>query len=175
VGFQRHGVVPDLVTMGKPMGNGHPVAAVAARPEVFARFAKRRHYFNTYGGNSVSCAAALAVLRVIREENLLENARRTGEHLKRACRRSLSEIRRSAKYAAPDCSWASSFAPIRRAGSPASAEAKRVVNGMCRRGVLVGSTGRHGDVLKIRSPLTFETQHADLLLEALEQTLKEKD
>src|SRR5207244_243619 len=78
-GFQRHGVVPDLVTMGKPMGNGHPVAAIAARPEIFARFAKDRHYFNTYGGNSVSCAAALAVLHVIRTENLLENARRTGE------------------------------------------------------------------------------------------------
>src|SRR5258705_5301007 len=76
-GFQRHGVVPDLVTMGKPMGNGHPVAAVAARPEVFARFAKRRHYFNTYGGNSVSRPAALAVQRVIPEWNSAAKARRT--------------------------------------------------------------------------------------------------
>src|SRR5215831_16990767 len=82
-GFQRHGIVPDLVTMGKPMGNGHPVAAVAGRAAVFAEFAKGRHYFNTYGGNSVSCATALAVLQVIRSENLLENARRSGEYLRR--------------------------------------------------------------------------------------------
>ena len=174
-GFQRHGVVPDLVTMGKPMGNGHPVAAVAARPEVFARFAKRRHYFNTYGGNSVSCAAALAVLRVIREENLLENARRTGEHLKRGLQAlaernpAIGEVRGAGLFLGVE------LRPNPASGLAGSAETKRVVNGMCRRGVLVGSTGRHGDVLKIRSPLTFETQHADLLLEALEQTLKEKD
>ena len=174
-GFQRHGVVPDLVTMGKPMGNGHPVAAVAARPEVFARFAKRRHYFNTYGGNSVSCAAALAVLRVIREENLLENARRTGEHLKRGLQAlaernpAIGEVRGAGLFLGVE------LRPNPASGLAGSAETKRVVNGMCRRGVLVGSTGRHGDVLKIRSPLTFETQHADLLLEAFEQTLKEKD
>jgi 4-aminobutyrate aminotransferase-like enzyme len=174
-GFQRHGVVPDLVTMGKPMGNGHPVAAVAARPEVFARFAKRRHYFNTYGGNSVSCAAALAVLRVIREENLLENARRTGEHLKRGLQAlaernpAIGEVRGAGLFLGVE------LRPNPASGFAGSAETKRVVNGMCRRGVLVGSTGRHGDVLKIRSPLTFETQHADLLLEALEQTLKDKD
>src|SRR5262249_59636963 len=82
-GLQRHGIVPDLVTMGKPMGNGHPVAAVAGRASVFAEFAKGRHYFNTYGGNSVSCATALAVLQVIRSENLLENARRSGEDFRR--------------------------------------------------------------------------------------------
>jgi 4-aminobutyrate aminotransferase-like enzyme len=170
--FQRHGVVPDLVTMGKPMGNGHPVAAVAARPDVFARFAKRRHYFNTYGGNSVSCAAALAVLHVIRSENLLENARRTGEYLKRGLHAlaarspAIGEIR-----------GAGLFLGVELRANPAtglsgSAETRRVVNGLCRRGVLVGSTGRHGDVLKIRAPLTLETQHADLLLEALEQTLR---
>jgi len=75
-GFQRHGVVPDLVTMGKPWATDTRSPPSRRGPRVFARFAKRRHYFNTYGGNSVSCAAALAVLRVIREENLLENARR---------------------------------------------------------------------------------------------------
>ena len=174
-GFQRHGIVPDLVTMGKPMGNGHPVAAVAARPGVFARFGERRHYFNTYGGNSVSCAAALAVLHVIRNENLLENARRSGEYLKRG----LSSLARRCS-ALGEVRGAGLFLGVALSANPVSglaggAEAKRVVNGMCRRGVLVGSTGRHGDVLKIRSPLTFETQHADLLLEVLEQTLNERD
>lgn len=174
-GFQRHGVIPDLVTMGKPMGNGHPVAAVAARPEVLARFAKRRHYFNTFGGNSVSCAAALAVLKVIRDENLLENARRTGEHLRRGLQAlagktsAIAEIRGAGLFLGVELRHNDA------SGLSGSAETRRVVNGMCRRGVLVGSTGRHGDVLKIRSPLTLETGHADLLLQALEQTLGEKD
>ena len=174
-GFQRHGVVPDLVTMGKPMGNGHPVAAVAARPDVFARFAKRRHYFNTFGGNSVSCAAALAVLEVIRNEKLLENARRTGEYLQRgletlaARNPAVSEVRGAGLFLGVELRHNDA------SGLTGAAETRRVVNGMCRRGVLVGSTGRHGDVVKIRSPLTLETQHADLLLEALEQTLRARD
>jgi 4-aminobutyrate aminotransferase-like enzyme len=157
------------------MGNGHPIAAVAARPEIFARFAKRRHYFNTYGGNSVSCAAALAVLHVIRNENLLESARRTGEYLKRGlnalARRcpAIGEVRGAGLFVGVELH----ANPL--SGLAGSAETTRVVNGMCRRGVLVGSTGRHGDVLKIRTPLTFETQHADVLLKALEQTLNDKD
>ena len=174
-GFQRHGVVPDLVTMGKPMGNGHPIAAVAARPDIFARFARRRHYFNTFGGNSVSCAAALAVLEVIRDGNLLENARRTGEHLARGLRAlaqrnpAIAEVR-----------GAGLFLGVELRANPVSGlngaeEARRVVNGMCRRGVLIGSTGRHADVLKIRSPLVLEIGQADLLLEALEQTLQDRN
>jgi 4-aminobutyrate aminotransferase-like enzyme len=173
-GFQRHGVVPDLVTMGKPMGNGHPVAAVAARADIFARFAKRRHYFNTFGGNSVSCAAALAVLEVIRDGKLLENARRTGEHLLRGLR---ALAQRSPAIA--EVRGAGLFLGVQLRANPVSglsggAEAKRVVNGMCRRGVLIGSTGRNADVLKIRSPLVLEIEHAELLLGALEQTLQDK-
>jgi 4-aminobutyrate aminotransferase-like enzyme len=174
-GFQRHGVVPDLVTMGKPMGNGHPVAAVAARADIFARFAKRRHYFNTFGGNSVSCAAALAVLEVIREGNLLENARRTGAHLLRGLHAlaqrnpGIAEVRGAGLFLGVELR----ANPV--SGLAGGAEAKRVVNGMCRRGVLIGSTGRNADVLKIRSPLVLEIGHADLLLGALEQTLQDKN
>ncbi len=174
-GFQRHGVVPDLVTMGKPMGNGHPVAALAARPEILARFARRRHYFNTFGGNSVSCAAALAVLEVIRSEKLLANAARTGAHLMRGLRAlaagtsAIGEVRGAGLFLGVELR----ANPV--SGLAGSAEVKRVVNGMCRRGVLIGSTGRGGDVLKIRAPLTLETQHADVLLEALGQTLASAD
>ncbi|HVN43810.1 MAG TPA: aspartate aminotransferase family protein [Steroidobacteraceae bacterium] len=170
-GFQRHGVSPDLITMGKPMGNGHPVAAVAGRAEVFAEFARGRRYFNTYGGNSVSCATALAVLDVIRTEGLLENARRTGEHLRQGLR-ALAQRRSVIR----EVRGAGLFIGVELGANPASgmsgaAETRRVVNGLCRRGVLVGSTGRNGDVLKIRSPLTLEPQHAELLLAALEDTL----
>jgi len=174
-GFQRHGIVPDLVTMGKPMGNGHPVAALAARPEVLAEFARRRRYFNTYGGNSVSCAAALAVLRVIAAEDLVQNARRSGEYLQqglRALGRRCGVIR--------DIRGAGLFVGVELGENPASglggaAETTRVVNGMRRQGVLVGATGRNADVLKIRPPLCFEPQHADLLLAALERTLQGPD
>jgi len=174
-GFARHGIVPDLVTLGKPMGNGHPVAAVVGRGRVFAGFAKGGSYFNTYGGNSVSCATALAVLQVIRDENLLENARRSGEHLMRGLRglaqrhTAIREVRGAGLFIGVE------LGANAASGLGGAAETRRVVNGLCRRGVLVGSTGRDGNVLKIRSPLTLELQHADLLLEALDQTLQSRE
>lgn len=172
-GFQRHGVVPDLVTMGKPMGNGHPVAAVAGQASVLAEFSKKRHYFNTYGGNNVSCAAALAVLEVIRSERLADNALRSGEYLQRGLRALASR-----HAAIRDVRGAGLFIGVELDAGPAggpggSAAVKPVVNGLRRRGVLVGSSGRQGEVLKIRPPLTFTREHAELLLEALDQTLQE--
>ena len=173
-GFQRHGVVPDLVTMGKPMGNGHPVAAVVGRPSVFAEFSRHRHYFNTYGGNNVSCAAALAVLEVIRREELLENARRSGEYLERG-------LRALASRGAPihDVRGAGLFIGVELGADSANALSgsgltSRIGNGLRRRGVLVGVTGRGGGALKIRPPLTFTVEHADVLLEALSETLQSR-
>jgi 4-aminobutyrate aminotransferase-like enzyme len=173
-GFQRHGVVPDLVTTGKPMGNGHPIAAVAGRAGVFAEFARGRRYFNTYGGNSVSCAAALAVLQVIRAENLLANAQRSGEYLRRGLRElalrhtAIREVRGAGLFIGVE------LGANRASGLGGAAETRRIVNAMCRRGVLVGSTGRNANVLKIRPPLTLEPQHADLLLDALDQSLQSR-
>ena len=81
-GFQRHGVVPDMVTVGKPMGNGHPVAGMIARPEVLQEFGRKMRYFNTFGGNPVSAAAGLAVLEVIeREDAGMQNAANVGAYL----------------------------------------------------------------------------------------------
>jgi 4-aminobutyrate aminotransferase-like enzyme len=171
-GFQRHDVVPDLVTMGKPMGNGHPVAAVAARPVVLEKFSAGRRYFNTYGGNSVSCAAALAVLQVIRDESLLENARRSGDHLRLGLRAlaarcpAIRDVRGAGLFMGVELGVNSA------SGLSGSAEVSRVVNALCRRGVLVGITGRNAEVLKIRPPLIFERQHADLLLDELGQVLQ---
>lgn len=170
-GFQRHGVLPDLVTMGKPMGNGHPIAALVGRASLLEEFARRRHYFNTYGGNNVSCAAARAVLKVIRDENLLENAQRTGSELQRALR---ALAQRGPRIRA--VRGAGLFIGVELGDNPASglhaqAESRRVVNAMRQRGILLGATGRNGEVLKIRPPLTFEPQHANVLLQELEQTL----
>lgn len=170
-GFERHGVLPDLVTMGKPMGNGHPIAALAGRKGLLEEFARRRHYFNTFGGNNVSCAAARAVLRVLREEGLMQNAHRTGNYLVSALR-SLAErhpavlaVRGAGLFIGVELG----VAP--ESGSSARAEARRVANAMRDRGVLVGVTGRNGEVLKIRPPLTFGVEHADFLLQELERAL----
>jgi 4-aminobutyrate aminotransferase-like enzyme len=157
--------------MGKPMGNGHPVAALVAQPRVLAEFGTRTRYFNTYGGNNVSCAVALAVLHVIRTEKLLENAARSGEYLQRGLRALaqrgsvIREIRGAGLFIGVELGLNPAT------GLSGSVETTRVVNELRRRGVLVGATGRGGEVLKIRSPLTFEPQHADLLLEALERAL----
>jgi len=170
-GFERHGVLPDLVTMGKPMGNGHPIAAVVGRASLLEEFARRRHYFNTYGGNNVSCAAARAVLRVIREEGLVQNAQRTGNYL-------LSELRSLAERhpVIIEVRGAGLFIGVelgapQEGGASARAQTRRVANAMRDRGVLLGVTGRNGEVLKIRPPLTFGVEHADLLLQELEQAL----
>ena len=170
-GFERHGVIPDFVTMGKPMGNGFPIAAVVGRPRLFQDFAVRRHYFNTYGGNGVACAAARAVLRVIRDQGLMGNAHRTGNYLLQAVRAMaqrypvIRDVRGSGLFIGVELG----ANPV--SGLSAGAETGRVVNAMRDRGVLLGVTGRKSDVLKIRPPLTFESQHADLLLQALERTL----
>jgi|SRR5579872_564171 len=163
-GFQRHGVTPDIVTMGKPMGNGHPVAAVITRPEAIAEFAKHHRYFNTFGGNTVSCEVALAVLDVIQREKLVANAREMGAHLQQ----------RLAALVPPypmirEVRGAGLFVGVQMQSRELTA---RVVNGLRRDGVLIGSAGRNGDVLKIRPPLTIKRVEIDLLVETLERELR---
>jgi 4-aminobutyrate aminotransferase-like enzyme len=162
-GYARHGVTPDLVTMGKPMGNGHPVAGVAVRHDVLAPFAASVRYFNTFGGNPVSCAAAAAVLDVLEEERILERVQDVGRYLaERLCEvaadhEALGEVRSAGLMIGVQVDGADTAAAI--------------VDGLRDRGVLVGSTGADGDVLKIRPPLVFGRDHADLLVEQLEAVL----
>jgi 4-aminobutyrate aminotransferase-like enzyme len=174
-GFSRHGLVPDLVTMGKPMGNGHPVAGMAARPELLAEFGRRSRYFNTFGGNPVSAAAGIAVLDVIESEGLMENARHTGSYLVqllaqlKARHSVIAEIRGAGLFVGVELRHGG------QTGTPATAEAARVVNLLRERRVLISSAGPQGNVLKIRPPLVFGTEHADLLVERLDQALAELD
>ena len=152
-GFDRYGLVPDLVTVGKPMGNGHPVAAVMARPELIAEFGRSVRYFNTFGGNSVSIAAAQATLDVVRDEGLVENARTVGGYL-------LDELAR--------------FGTVRGIGLfvgvelESETEALRVVNALRKRGVLLAASGPRNDTLKVRPPLPFSRDDADRLLTELD-------
>lgn len=170
-GFQRHGVVPDIVTMGKPLGAGHPLAGLAVRPEVLAAFGRECRYFNTFGGNPVSMAAGMAVLDVIEREGLMANAQRTGSYLR-------AQIARLAERHAliGDIRGAGLFVGMelvtdRRARTPATAETARIVNGLRERQVLLSATGEHANTLKIRPPLVFTEANADLLVETLDQVL----
>ena len=170
-GHQLYDAVPDLVTLGKPLGNGHPLAGVVARPALIDDFAAKAMYFNTFGGNPVSSAVGHAVLEVIEREALMENARVVGARLHEG----LSAL--GNKYA--------TIGPPRGRGffmgipfldgedgeTPAPDAARAAVNGMRERGVLISRTGRHDHVLKIRPPMPFSAADADELLAALDETL----
>ncbi|WP_395679341.1 aspartate aminotransferase family protein [Inquilinus sp.] len=174
-GFARHGLVPDMVTMGKPMGDGHPIAGMAARPEVLAEFGRRTRYFNTFGGNPVSAAVGMAVLDVIEGEGLVANARDTGAVLAEALRALANR-----HAAIGDVRGAGLFLGVelvrdRATREPDGALAARVVNGLRRRRVLVSSCGRNGNVLKLRPPLVFGREHAEILVDALDRTLADPD
>jgi 4-aminobutyrate aminotransferase-like enzyme len=170
-GFQRHGIVPDLAVMGKPMGNGMPIAGVAARPEILAEFGRKIRYFNTFGGNSVCVAAATAVLDVIESEGLRENALAVGSYLRDtldAIARDtprISAVRGTGLYAAADFTDPGT-------GAPDGGAALRVVNGLRERRVLISATGPEGASLKIRPPLPFTQADVDQLAGALTDTLR---
>jgi 4-aminobutyrate aminotransferase-like enzyme len=160
-GFQRHGLVPDMVSLGKPMGNGYPVAALVVRPGVVAAFGAKARYFNTFGGNAVAAATASAVLDVIEDEGLLDNARDTGAYLVGGLRDlasrhdCLGNVRGAGLFIGAD---------IVRDGAADAALALRVVNGLRAAKVLISATGKAGNVLKIRPPLVFTREHADIFL-----------
>jgi 4-aminobutyrate aminotransferase-like enzyme len=169
--FAAAGAAADLVTMGKPMGNGHPVAAVVTRREITERFAETTEWFSTFGGNPVACAAALAVLDVIEDEGLIARAGRVGPALRDAIR-SLA----AAQPAIGDVRGMGMLTGVELVADPASKEpdaalARRVANGMRARGVLVGTTGRRDNVLKIRPPLVFGEEQIPLVVEALDAAL----
>jgi 4-aminobutyrate aminotransferase-like enzyme/Ser/Thr protein kinase RdoA (MazF antagonist) len=159
--FARHGIEPDVVTLGKPMGNGYPVAAVITRRELAERFPYSGRTFSTFGGNPVAAAAALAVLDVLEDERLPERAVAVGERLRAAIaalgKPDVLEVRGTGLLAGVQLS---------------SAElAARVADDLREEGVLVGLTGKQEDVLKIRPPLAFADEHAELLVAALTRVL----
>lgn len=171
-GYQRHGVQPDIVTMGKPMGNGQPIAGAVFRGEVLDAFGRTARYFNTFGGNPVSCAAANAVLDVIQGEGLMANCAAVGEYFKTGLQ-GLAE-----RYPLiGDVRGAGLFVGVelvtdRASKAPATEATARVVNGMRERGVLISSAGPAANILKIRPQLIFQREHADLFVQTLEAVLK---
>lgn len=170
-GHQVHGVVPDLVTLGKPIGNGHPMAATVTRPALANAFLEGDMFFNTFGGNPVSAAVGLAVLDVLQQEQLLENARALGEHLQQQLQQLAERHALIGRVRGQGLFFGLELVQDRTSFTPATAETRRLVNDMKRRGVLISSIGPHQNVLKMRPPMVFRHEHADLLLATLEQAL----
>jgi 4-aminobutyrate aminotransferase-like enzyme len=170
-GYQRHGVDPDIVTMGKPMGNGFPVAGIAVVPEVVERFGSDLRYFNTFGGNTVAMAAAQATFDVIRDENLQENASKVGEMLKVGLRQLATRHEQIGDIRGAGCYIGVELVKDRSTKEPDAAAASAVVNGLRERRVLISATGRQANTLKIRPPLIFSQANVDRLLTELDAVL----
>lgn len=167
-GHDRLAVAPDVVTLGKPMANGHPVAAVVARPDVMAAFREAFGYFNTFGGNPVSAAACLATLEVTLDEGLQENARKVGayalDRLRALKHPLLAQVRGQGLF------FGAEFVTD-AAMTPATAFTAGLVERMREKGVLMNRIGRHMNTLKIRPPMPFSRENADLLIDTLEGVL----
>jgi 4-aminobutyrate aminotransferase-like enzyme len=170
---QKQGVVPDVVCMGKPMGNGHPVAGLVTTAEIMARFRGSFRYFNTFGGNPVSCAAAMAVLDELEAQGLQANAAKIGklaaERLSALAQKYevIGNVRQAGMV------FGAELVLDRGTKAPASAYADRIVNAMRHRGVILSKLGRHKNTLKIRPPMPFGEDHLDLLIDTLDSVLSE--
>jgi 4-aminobutyrate aminotransferase-like enzyme len=172
-GFQRHSVEPDIVTMGKPMGNGFPVGGVVTRPEILEAFCETTGYFNTFGGNPVAAAAGLAVLEVIEDEGLVENANKIGGYFRAGLRDiavrhpSIGDVRGAGLFIGIEFSLPGTT-------DPDVAAASYAINALKERGVLIGAAGAYGNVLKVRPPLCFSRDNADLFVETLDAVLSDR-
>jgi len=167
--FQPSGIEPDMVVMGKPMGNGFPVAALVVRSQLLAAVPEEVELFSTFGGNPVACAAALAVLDVIEDEGLVANAAETGSYLRQGLKTLagrhpvMGDVRGEGLLLGVEL--------VGEERVPAAGRAGRVTEAMRERGILISTTGPAGNVLKIRPPLVFQREHAELLLQTLDEVL----
>jgi len=170
-GFETQGVVPDIVTIGKPAGNGHPLGAVVTTHEIADSFCNGMEYFNSFGGNPVSCAAGLAVLDTIKKEKLQDNARDVGQYLLKG----LSLL----KHRHPiigDVRGTGLFIGIelisdRTTLSPAPEAAAYIAEALMQRQILISVDGPCHNVLKVKPPMVFTAENADLLLKTLEAVI----
>ncbi len=170
--FELHGVLPDIVTIGKPLGNGHPLGAVACTPAIADAFANGMEYFNTFGGNPVSCAVGRAVIQTVKREELRENAWHVGHYLKKQLENLqaqfpiIGDVRGAGLFLGIELVRGGNLAPCTR-------EAAYLANRMRENGILMSTDGPFNNVLKIKPPLCFSIQDADFLIERLAKILRE--
>jgi 4-aminobutyrate aminotransferase-like enzyme/Ser/Thr protein kinase RdoA (MazF antagonist) len=166
-GFERRGIEPDIVTMGKPVGNGYPMGVVAANRAMIEAFQAKFGFFSTFGGNAVAAAAGLAVLEVLDAERLMANAAATGGYLREALEtvaarhECLGRVRGTGLLLGLDV--------LGRDGSPSKLRCRRIVNALASEfSVLIGYEGPQASILKLRPPMPFRSEHADLLIQAID-------
>ena len=169
-GFELHGVVPDIVTMGKPLGNGHPLAAVVTTPAVAASFHNGMEYFNTFGGNPVSATIGQAVLDYVLDMRLQAHARDVGAYLQSGVRDLMTE-----SPLITDVRGHGLFLGIelQRDGIPATTEVADLIEFAKARGVMLSSDGPANNVFKIKPPMVIQREDVDLFLEVFRDGLRE--
>lgn len=168
-GYQHHGVTPDFVTIGKPAGNGHPIGVVLTRPEILDHFLARTAFFSTFGGNNVSCAAGLAVLDEIRDRDLVACARDTGARFKAGLQALKGRHAIIGDVRGIGLVFGLELVSDRERLTPAPAQTDRLLSLMRDEGLLAGSEGVHGNIVKMRPPLVFNAEDCDYALDALER------
>jgi 4-aminobutyrate aminotransferase-like enzyme len=171
--FQRHDVVPDIVTIGKPIGNGHPLGVVVTTQELADAFNNGMEYFNTFGGNPVSCAVGLEVLNVIKDEDLQQNAREVGNYLKEGLRGLMKDFPIIGDVRGPGLFIGFELVKDRNNIEPATDQASYLANRMRDKGILMSTDGPFNNVMKIKPPLVFSKVNADFLIESIAKVLKE--
>lgn len=171
--FEQHDVVPDIVTIGKPIGNGHPLGVVVTTQEVADAFKNGMEYFNTFGGNPVSCAIGLEVLRVIKEEGLQQNAKVVGDYLKNGLKSLMNDFEIIGDVRGPGLFIGIELVEDRDTKEPATRQAFYFANRMRDKGILMSTDGPFNNVLKIKPPIIFSKQDSDFLLESMTHVLAE--
>jgi len=169
--FRYSDVVPDIVALGKPIGDGHPIGAVITTPAIAAKFAEKFSYFNTFGGNPVSAAVGMAVLDVLEREGIQQNVIAAGRVLESGLVQLAKKHPLVADVRGKGLFWGLEIVRDRATRAPAAAEADRIMNLLRDDGFLLGRTGAFDNVIKIRPPLVFTPEHARLLLEGLDRAL----
>ena len=170
-GHQLTGFTPDIVTMGKPMGNGHPIGGVVTTSEIMHAFRTKNLYFNTFGSNPVSCAAGLAVLDVLEEENLVENAAKVGAYSKKKLKRLAKKHSFMGDVRGAGLFFGVEFIRPTRRFTADHKLAKRATNLMRENGVVMGLIGRKKNLFKIRPPMPFSRSNADYLFEVMDHVM----
>jgi len=171
--FQEHDVVPDIVTIGKPIGNGHPLGVVVTTQAIADAFKNGMEYFNTFGGNPVSCAIGLEVLKVIKEESLQQNSKIVGDYLKAGLKSLMKDFEIIGDVRGPGLFIGFELVKDRLTKDPATGQASYFANRMRDKGILMSTDGPFNNVLKIKPPVVFSKSNSDFLLESIQLVLKE--
>ncbi len=171
--FQQHEVVPDVVTIGKPIGNGHPLGVVVTTQEIAEAFNNGMEYFNTFGGNPVSCAVGLEVLNVIKDEGLQQNAKVVGDYLKTGLQNLMKDFPIIGDVRGPGLFIGFELVKNRESRGPATEHASYLANRMRDKGILMSTDGPYNNVMKIKPPIIFSKADSDFLLESITNVLKE--